>query len=587
MSVYLYINTIRIRHIMGLSKREAFNNNYQKIKETRKNFTDFRRIGCGTYGIVYRYTNGMISKQYRNSDSYIDHTDIKELAILSNLHNVNNIVQMEAFDNQISRHTYLFLEPFETDLYNFSRKNVIKIEDYTDIIYQMIVGVANMHNLNIYHRDLKLQNILIRKKDDKFDIAICDFGMGKIKKINSYIDSGDSSEFNYSGDSGESDIVQTIIYRSPEVILSPENYKLEKIDIWSLGVCIAELFIGDHLFTNYKNPQNGYEDDTVLLNNIFEILGTPTEETWEGITKLSKYNKIKYFHTGIGLESYIPEQFIGLVKKMLTLDPNKRINIFEALDDELFKNYPKIKKNDLYDIYHIKNNNISFETTSLYFITNIDIKKLFLWLYEFCIKTNINYHIFFLSCELVKSYISLLITPEIMPIMKNNLQLIGMACLYIAYCLHNNHSISYNKYCKYTQYVYSPLQIHKMIKDVLFTLQGNIDVSTIYDYFKLKSHNIKNKIEHLLIEYLIIRINNDIYNSNEILEKLVDISYGIAKECLSESNSGYNPESNPESIRLLCGEYYELFKNIIQEHNSIYSKYDEYVNDYLKKVFFL
>jgi dual specificity tyrosine-phosphorylation-regulated kinase 2/3/4 len=62
--------------------------------------------------------------------------------------------------------------------------------------------------------------------------------------------------------------VQSRFYRAPEVILRiPYN---TKVDMWSLGCIVAELFTGEPLFPG-KNEQE-------MLEYMMEIIGIPSSD---------------------------------------------------------------------------------------------------------------------------------------------------------------------------------------------------------------------------------------------------------------------------------------------------------------------
>jgi len=74
----------------------------------------------------------------------------------------------------------------------------------------------------VIHRDLKPGNILI---NENCDLKICDFGLARLQEpqMTGY--------------------VSTRYYRAPEIMLSWQRYG-HKVDLWSVGCIVAEMFLG-------------------------------------------------------------------------------------------------------------------------------------------------------------------------------------------------------------------------------------------------------------------------------------------------------------------------------------------------------
>ena len=95
-----------------------------------------------------------------------------------------------------------------------------------NVSLQILNGLVFLHNLNIIHADLKPENILVQNNIYK----IIDLGSSFIEKENKYYD-----------------YIQTRWYRSPDVLFNKLTTK--KIDVWSFGCIVYELYYRYPLFT--------------------------------------------------------------------------------------------------------------------------------------------------------------------------------------------------------------------------------------------------------------------------------------------------------------------------------------------------
>lgn len=93
-----------------------------------------------------------------------------------------------------------------------------------NIFHQIIEGMCYLHSKNIFHRDIKLENIIIK---DKSIIKIIDFGFGTISPRNKLL--------NF--------FCGTPSYMPPEIVLK-KDYLGEFADIWSIGILLYTILCG-------------------------------------------------------------------------------------------------------------------------------------------------------------------------------------------------------------------------------------------------------------------------------------------------------------------------------------------------------
>ncbi|GBG79694.1 hypothetical protein CBR_g29959 [Chara braunii] len=269
-------------------------NQYEKVE----------KIGEGTYGIVYKardkITNETIAlKKIRleQEDEGVPSTAIREISLLKEMHH-GNIVRLQDVVHSDKR-LYLVFEYLDLDLKKHMdscpslAKDTRLIKRY---LYQILKGIAYCHSLRVLHRDLKPQNLLIDRRTNSLKLA--DFGLARAFGI-------PVRTFTHE--------VVTLWYRAPEILLGSRHYSTP-VDVWSVGCIFAEMVNQRPLF-----PGDSEIDE---LFKIFRTLGTPNEETWPGVTSLPDF------------KTAFPK---WPKKKMLCLEPSKRVTARAALEHEYFK----------------------------------------------------------------------------------------------------------------------------------------------------------------------------------------------------------------------------------------------------------
>jgi len=225
---------------------------------------------------------------------------IKECEIMKECSNINSVKFYKFFKDE--NNIVIIMELCESNLLQLllkKGKEGFSIKEIYEIMKQLNNAFQTMKEKKIIHRDLKLENILIKYEDNnKYIIKLADYGTSKRL---------DSLSKNFCNTT-----VGTMVYMAPE-ILKREKYNY-KCDLWSLGVIIYRLkFI--------KSPFSG-QSETDLINFINKF----------------NYNSIK--KTG-------NKELDDLIQKLLEKDYEKRLSWDEYFDHPFFELYA-IKINLIY-----------------------------------------------------------------------------------------------------------------------------------------------------------------------------------------------------------------------------------------------
>ena len=160
----------------------------------------------------------------------------------------------------------IFMEYIEHDLFEYHTTNHISYEAKKNIGYDIVEAVEYLHSNNIVHGDLKLENMMIDKKNT---VKLIDF---------------EASVYTNSCTLDLSLLKSTMDY------LSPEKYLYQNIglynDIWSLGLVLYLLFeyelpfqLKDLIINEGKTPEILFTiKDHCFKDLIFKMLNSDPEE---------------------------------------------------------------------------------------------------------------------------------------------------------------------------------------------------------------------------------------------------------------------------------------------------------------------
>jgi len=274
-------------------------------------------LGEGSFGEVYRvqnkYTYAICAMKNINKSSNYSYEDDKEILneinILRSMDHPGVLKIFEFYSNRKSYSIITELCPGGELFQQIINKGPFNEKYSAFVMYQIFSAVNYCHKMHIVHRDLKPENILIvsKDKDGYPTIKVCDFGTSKIFEKGKI----------------ERKFVGSSYYIAPEVLKKKYN---EKCDLWSCGVIMYILLSG--------SPPFGGKDDDEIMKRVaigkYDLESPP-------FNKLSK-------------------NALDLIKKLLTMDINKRINAEQAL------NHPWFKENKSQELYNKINNYQTIKT---------------------------------------------------------------------------------------------------------------------------------------------------------------------------------------------------------------------------------
>ena len=233
----------------------------------------------------------------------------QELEILKKLNhpNIVNLIELrENADSKVFILDYCNGGELGVFLEKYFQKNKkgLPEEIVQYIMRQIIDGINYLHNNDIMHRDLKLDNLYIHYDDEndkknnniiKAKIKINDFGFAK------FVKKGDLT----------TTVLGSPLYMAPIILTKlnsdDKSTKMKgynhKVDIWSIGMICYELLVG-------KTPFNAEDMDELV----------------------HKVNEGNYY-----LPVYLSKESISFLNSMLQYEENKRLSAEQLVNHEFLK----------------------------------------------------------------------------------------------------------------------------------------------------------------------------------------------------------------------------------------------------------
>ncbi|XP_061370751.1 CBL-interacting serine/threonine-protein kinase 14-like isoform X2 [Gastrolobium bilobum] len=250
-------------------------------------------LGVGGFAKVYhaRNVNTMesvavkaVSKRKVQKNGYMAHVE-REVSIMRRLRHPHTV---ELFEVLATKTKIYFVMEFASggDLFGVMAAEGRFTEDLSRRYFrQLISAVKHCHSRGVFHRDLKLDNILV---DENKNIKVSDFGLGSIK------DPTRPEGLLHT-------VCGTPAYVAPE-ILARKGYDGATVDVWSCGVVLFVLTAGYLPFNDYNI--------TVLYRKIYR-----------GQFRFPKWTS---------------NELRNLLSRLLDTNPNTRITVDEIMRDPWF-----------------------------------------------------------------------------------------------------------------------------------------------------------------------------------------------------------------------------------------------------------
>ncbi len=295
------------------------------------NYHIIKKLGQGAFSKVYlaqNKKNEFVAIKVYPNQKYYEFKIEKTFFDHSNM--TKSIRMLDWFQTQHSWCIVLEYFPYTLKkVRNLMRHSNHPIKCIKQLFYDIIVSVQELHNQGWIHTDIKIDNILIQRKDkDGYEVKLSDF--------NSSVNKNNIRD-NY---------ISPVCYRSPEILLGLRWN--EKVDIFSCACTFYRFITNQHLFSKRSTLQEKLLQMKAICgpfphhmikyyhpnHNKHNQHNQPNDSV-ENIEKtLARYHDLIGDH----------KLFLDLILKMTIIDPSKRWSASEILNHPWFHVGYAVKK---------------------------------------------------------------------------------------------------------------------------------------------------------------------------------------------------------------------------------------------------
>jgi calcium-dependent protein kinase len=264
---------------------------FSKVADYKKKYEYISILGNGGFGKVrlfkdrkceeMKYAIKTVKKDFLNTHSI--ESLIREVKILTGLDHPNIVKYFETYEDDHYLHIVMEYIPGDNlfKVITNRKYNFFGEKDAAEILTCLFQSVSFLHQNEIIHRDIKPENILFSLPGDFRSLKLIDFGLSTpLTSVK------------------EKFRVGSPYFMSPEMLKGSFEYAS---DTWSIGVILYVMMTGTY-------PFNGKDQNEV-------------------------FDKIKkgVYDMKLLEQQNVSEEVKDLIKKLLVIDPNKRLGLLDAL----------------------------------------------------------------------------------------------------------------------------------------------------------------------------------------------------------------------------------------------------------------
>eukprot|EP00811_Abedinium_folium_P020055 NODE_2901_length_2124_cov_14.278418.p1 GENE.NODE_2901_length_2124_cov_14.278418~~NODE_2901_length_2124_cov_14.278418.p1 ORF type:complete len:621 (+),score=212.95 NODE_2901_length_2124_cov_14.278418:238-1863(+) len=328
------------------------------------------RVGVGAYGSVYKAerveTDEVVAIKVtsRVEDPVLGGFPLSLLREIGILRRVSHesIVQMYEVAATPEGNPLIVMEFCQASLLELlhSPRHDLSFSEVKYIIRQVLDATACLHRHGVLHRDLATKNVLFNLSGE---VKVCDFGISRMAF-------GNDEELGYvsATELEDPNMVVSLPYRAIELLLGERRYG-PALDIWAVGCILGEILLckSGRLQTLFGgDPARPNKTPQMVVEDIFNLLGRSTEETWPGFTRLPLLKALssaktacavahtatnaerirvrRFFLSGDGACAHakycLTESCFDLFAGLLSLCPDRRVTAEEAAKHGFFGEKP-------------------------------------------------------------------------------------------------------------------------------------------------------------------------------------------------------------------------------------------------------